>query len=119
MDCDLQNLPGHRIVISSFTGPIKTENRYRNRDLTLSFCKENGIKLLIVDTRGQVSQSTTLEIHEFSEELAKMAIGFRIAFIRDDIDIDVQFMDTVSSNRGCTCKSFLNLEDAVQWLESK
>jgi hypothetical protein len=117
MECDLRILPEGRIVISSFTGPIKTENRYRNRDRTLSFCRENGISLLIVDTRGQDSQSTTTEIYKFAKDLATEAIGFRIAFVRDSDGRDIQFMENVAANRGCQCMSFQSFEDSVQWLE--
>jgi hypothetical protein len=59
-----------------------------------------------------------MEIYHFAEELAKEAIGFRIAFVRDATGKDIIFMDNVAANRGCICRSFLSFEDAVHWLES-
>ena len=117
MDCQLTMASGKQIVVSSFTGPIETENRYRNRDRTLAFCKDNSCTKLIVDTRGQVSRSTKMEIYAFAEELAKEARGIQIAFVRDPDDEDIQFMDNVAANRFCRCKSFTSYEDAERWLD--
>ena len=116
MDCRLHTIPGTRIVVSSFTGPIRTEDRYRNRDRTLAFCRDNGYSRLIVDTRGQVSQSTTMEIFAFAEELVAEARGCQIAFVRDPDGRDIEFMDTVAANRGCQCRNFTSFEEAEQWL---
>jgi hypothetical protein len=116
MKCDLKIILDKQIVVSSFSGPIKTENRYQNRDRTLSFCRENGIFKLIVDTCGQVSHSTTMEIFAFAAELAAHATGFHIAFVRDAEGEDIGFMDNVAANRGCQCKSFFSFEEAELWL---
>jgi len=116
MECDLSVVPGKRVVISRFTGPIETENRYRNRDRTLSFCRENDISKIIVDTRGQISGSTATEIYTFGEDLVAEARGFMIAFVRDRDSEHIQFMDNVAANRGCFCRSFTSFEEAEQWL---
>ena len=118
MECELSIVAEKRIVVSSFAGPIETEDRYRNRDRTLSFCRENDIYRLIVDTRGQVSRSTTMEIFAFAKELVAEAVDFRIAFVRDDEGEEIQFMDNVAANRGCRCKSFVGIEEAERWLVS-
>ena len=117
MECDLSIVPGKRMVISRFTGPIETDDRYRNRDRTLSFCRENNISKIIVDTRGQISGSTSTEIYKFGEELVAEASGLDIAFVRDPDSQDIRFMDNVAANRGCFCKSFTSFEEAERWLE--
>lgn len=117
MECDLRIAHGKRVVVSSFTGPITTDDRYRNRDRTLSFCRNNDIYKVIVDTRGQVSQSKTMEIFAFAEELADLARGFQIAFVRDQDSRDIRFMDNVAANRGALCRSFFSFEEAEKWLE--
>lgn len=118
MECNLRIIPSKQIVVSSYTGPIWTNNRIQNRDRTLSFCRENDIYKLIVDTRGQISHSTIMEIYEFSNDLASQAVGFHIAFVRDPESKDISFMDNVAANRGCRCKSFLNFKEAESWLIS-
>lgn len=116
MNCELRVIPNKEIVVSRSTGPIEISDRYRNLDQTLAFCKERGIYSILVDTRGQVSQSTTLEIVAFAKEVVSRAVGFRIAFVRDPDSGDVQFMGNVATIRDLDCKGFFTFEEAEQWL---
>ena len=116
MNCELSVQPGKCVVVSKFTGPIETADRYRNRDRTLAFCRQHGCSRVLVDTRGQIPRSRLIDVSAFAAELAREARGFRIAFVRDQSEEQIRFMDNVASNRGCVCRSFTSVEEAEQWL---
>ena len=117
MDCELSIIPDKNIVISRFTGSITTEDRYRNRQRTLDFCRANKIKKVIVDTRGQISQSNSMEIFKFAQEMETEVEGYKIAFVQDRDSEHIKLIELIATNRDCNCKSFLDIKEAQQWLE--
>ena len=60
MTCELSVLPGERVVLSSFSGPITVEDRVRNQRETLQFCQKKKINKILLDMRGQESLSNIL-----------------------------------------------------------
>ncbi len=118
MGCEISIIPGKQIVVSRFSGPITIEDRGRNRRETIDFCKEKGIRNVIVDTRGQVSCSSTMDIFGFGETIPETTRGFRIAIVRDCKETDVKFIENVAANRGAITNSFVSFDKAQEWLES-
>jgi hypothetical protein len=117
MTCELSILPGERIVLSRFSGPITVEDRVRNRRDTLQFCQERGIDKVLVDMRGQESLSDTMEIFGFGATTPETTRGFRIAIVYDPGDGDARFIGTVAANRGANIRLFHIFDQALEWLE--
>ncbi len=117
MICELSVLPGKGVVLSSSSGPITVEDRVRHRKNTLRFCKEKSINKILLDMRGQISLSDTMENFHYGTTMPEMTRGFQIAFLCDCGDTDSRFIGTVAANRGAHIRSFDSFDQAREWLE--
>ena len=119
MNYELTIMPGTRIVLFRWSGPITLKDRKRNLERVLQFCRENGIGQVIVDTRQQVNKTTTMQMFAFAATLPKAAPWFHIAIVRHPFDEEIKFGENVAANRGAIVRSFVTLEEAQRWLETK
>jgi len=118
MNREISIIPDKQIVVLHSYGKITLADRIRNQQETIDFCREKGIRNVIIDTRGQISCSSTTALFDFAETIAKATHGFRLAYIRDCKDTVVQFIENVAANRGAITESFVSFEKAQKWLES-
>jgi len=117
MTCELSVLPGERVVLSSFSGPITVKDRVRNQRETLQFCQKKKINKILLDMRGQESLSNIADLHDFGASMPETTRGFQIAIVCDSGDANARFIDTVAANRGAHINSFHSIEKAREWLE--
>jgi len=119
MQYTLSVIPGTRIAIFHWAGPITLEDRERNRKEILEFCQKEGVRSVLIDGRDQVSKTGTLESFLFAEEAPQVMRGFRIAIVHRPDDDSLPFQATVAANRALTVNAFLNIDEARAWLEAK
>ena len=75
------------------------------------------MKKLLVDGTNEISLPTTFPLFEFGTDLAKSLRGTQIAVITSLFThSDLEFLETVISNRGGQIKVFETLKDAYSWL---
>ena len=116
---ELNIIPDTRIALFCWSGPIALKEREENVRVMAQFCRENGISQLIVDTRKQVSETTTMEMYHFGAAIPKVMSGIQIAVVCRQSDRDTQFGETVAANRGAKSRSFETIEEAKRWLAAK
>jgi hypothetical protein len=118
MAFELTAIAGGRVALARSTGTITAGERIANRDATITFCKENNIQKVIVDTSGQTCHSTTMEVFRFGSSSVDEIRGLRVAFLPAAEDRDIAFIDAVAGNRGATVRVCRSMEEAMAWLES-
>ena len=116
MSLELSTIADEQIVLARSFGRNSIEDRKRYRDETIRFCREKGIRSIIVDVRDQVYTSSVAIFFELGRTTPEMTRGFRIAFVRDPNDEEIQLVDDVAANRGACTRSFSSLEEALAWL---
>lgn len=115
----LEVIPGSRIALFHWSGPITLEDRRQNVQKMVEFCKANEVRNLIVDGRDQLSETDTLESFQFADEVVPDEMkGLRIAVIYRSDDDSLSFIETVAHNRGARTKAFQGINEARAWLES-
>lgn len=114
----LEVMPGHRIARFHWSGPITTRDRYENVRRMVSFCREKGIRSLLIDGRDQEAASSTIEDYDFAKNVPFDMRGLRIAVVHDPDDEALPFIETVAFNRGGNTQSFVGVDEAVAWLEA-
>ena len=119
MNYELKIIPDTRIAYFCWSGPITLEDRKEGRERIVQFCRENSIIQVIVDTREQINKARTMQMFEFAADLPEVMRGFHIAIVWQPDDKETRFVETVAANRGAIIRTFLTLEDAQRWLESK
>jgi len=117
MDYELAIIPGARIALFRWTGPITFQGRMKNVERMGKFCNENKIKDLIVDTRKQVSTTDMMQMFDLGTSVPELLRGIRIAVVCQSSDHTTKFGETVAANRGAYSRSFTSLEEAQRWLE--
>ena len=115
---DLTIMPETQIGLFCWSGPITVEDRKKNLDRIATFCEENGLTRLIVDTRQQVNRTSTMQMFDFSAMVSKVMGGVRIAIVRHTTDAETQFGEDVAANRGACSRSFSTVEEAQDWLNT-
>ena len=119
MNYKLALIPGKRIALFRWSGPITFEDRMKNVKRMGQFCNENKIKDLIVDTRKQVSTTRAMQMFDLGASVPEVLGGIRIAVVCQSSDHTTQFGETVAANRGAFCRSFTSFAEAQRWLEGK
>lgn len=114
----LEVMPGHRIARFHWIGPITTRDRYDNVRRMVSFCREKGIRSLLIDGRDQEAASSTIDDFDFAKNVPFDMRGLRIAVVHSADDEALQFIETVAFNRGGNTQSFIGVDEAVAWLEA-
>lgn len=114
----LDVLPGTRIARFHWCGPIRTEDRRENVRRMVEFCRERQIKQLLIDGRDQEAVSGTIDDFDFAKEVPVEMQGLCIAVVHRQDDEALPFIETVAFNRGGNTRSFVQLEPALEWLES-
>lgn len=113
----LELIPGTRIALFRWSGPISLDDRRANMKILTDFCQEQEVRSLIVDGRFQVSETGTLDSFVFGKEVPTEMKGLRIAVVHRSDDDALPFIETVAKNRGSVTDAFLNLDEARAWLE--
>ena len=96
------------------------------KDLAIAFTKEvtslgreKGLKKFFLDLRGFASESGVLEKYEFAYEMGiKLGLTpeWKVALLRDEARIEMQFFETVMRNAGFDYRMFTNEDEALTWL---
>jgi hypothetical protein len=81
-----------------------------------NFCRKNGISQLIVDTRQQVCDTTTMQMFHFGAAIPPVMHGISIAVVCNPSDRATQFGATVAANCGAHSHSVNTIEEAKRWL---
>ena len=116
---ELTVIPGTRIALFRSLGAVEFEDRMKNLERMAQFCKEHGIKDLIVDISQQVSETRTMQMFTLGTSVPEILRGIRIAVVCQPFDEETKFGETVAANRGAISSSFTSVEDAQRWLEGK
>ena len=119
MKSELSIIPGTRIALFIWVGPITLDDRERNRKEIVAFCQKEGVKNVIIHGLHQEPQTGLMQDFGFGEELPTEMRGFNIAIVRSREDKTLKFIDNVAANRGANTKSFHTLEEAQVWLTPK
>ena len=114
----LEVIPGHRIARFHWSGPITTRDRYDNVRRMVSFCREKGLRSLLIDGRDQKAASSTIDDFDFAKDVPFDMRGLRIAVVHNPDDEALPFIETVAFNRGGNTQSFVGVDEAVAWLEA-
>ena len=111
-------IPGTRIALFHWVGPITLQDRRNNRDVITSFCREHQVRDVIIDGRDQESKTTTMESFSFGSEVPAGFRGLRLAVVHRPDDDSLQFIEAVAGNRGSATRAFLDIAEAQAWLET-
>ena len=111
-------IPGTRIALFHWVGPITLDDRRTNRDVIVNFCEEHGINDVIIDGRDQESKTSVMESFNFGTEVPAGFRGLRLAVVHRPDDESLQFIEAVAGNRGSSTKSFVTVDEARTWLEA-
>ena len=114
----IEVIPGTRIALFHWVGPITLDDRRTNRDVIVDFCDENDIHDVIIDGRDQDSKTSVMESFNFGTEVPGGFRGFRLAVVHRPDDESLQFIEAVAGNRGSSTKSFVDIDEARAWLEA-
>ena len=73
---------------------------------------------VLVDTRKADVALSTADIFEIGNALAAEAVlrSRRVAVLARENDLDAEFFELVSRNRGANLRSFTDFESAINWL---
>ena len=118
MSYSLKIIPESDIAVFHWAGPITYRDRLENLDRMSDFCRDKAVHKLIIDGRDQQSQTGVVESFQFAEAVPKAFMGLRVAVVRRADDDSLEFIETVASNRGSFTRSFLDIDEAREWLES-
>ena len=116
MNYELKIIPDTRIAFFCWHGPISLDQRLKNRNRVVDFCKRNNLRRLLVDVRQHDNITSFMELFEFGESFPRAAGGLKTAVVRDPSDADIEFVENVASNRGAFSRCFENIEEAQSWL---
>ena len=111
-------IPGTRIALFHWVGPITLQDRRNNRDVITEFCRQHQVSDVIIDGRDQESRTTTMESFNFGSEVPAGFRGLRLAVVYRPDDDSLQFIEAVAGNRGSATRAFLDIAEAQAWLES-
>lgn len=109
IDVSGERVPGH---IASDSGNVMEQ--------TMDAIAKTGVTdcLLVLNLTGPLSPMDAFDIVSMSEEVGWKR-NFRVAMVdrQPNPESDVQFTETVASNRAYPVRVFENEEDALEWLK--
>ena len=114
----LELVPGTRIALFHWIGPITFADRELNVERMTNFCKSQDVDRIIIDGRDQLSETDIVDSYDFGASVPEAMRGLHIAVVHRADDKSLQFIETVAYNRGGATRSFEDLESAKAWLES-
>lgn len=116
MTYELKIIPNTRIALSCWSGTIDLKKRKENVRTMAQFCRDNGLSQLIVDTRQQVDDATTMQMYDFGASIPEIMRGIQVAVVCRPSARATRFGETVAANRGTNSHSFETIEEAKTWL---
>jgi hypothetical protein len=114
-----------KIVFLRASGLVTHEEHEAARRQAAQLCRENKCLRILADLQElDTEKSSTLNCFDYGEALAQENIPHltRIAIVLPtdlDSSMDIQFVSTVSANRGRPTLQFKTIEEAKQWLLEK
>ncbi len=114
----LKIIPGTKIALFHWIGPITAMDRIHNLKKIVDFCSDKDIKSVIADGRDQVPNTDIRESFNFGAMVAKVLRNYNIAVVHKFNDDNLSYIENAAIKRGATLKSFLKIEEARAWLES-
>ena len=111
-------IPNTDIALFHWVGPITVQDRFRNLEVMSEFCREQGLRKLIIDGRDQVSRTGEIESFDFGAAVPKAFSGLNVAVVHRPDDDTLKFIETVAFNRGSGTKAFVDIHQARSWLEA-
>ena len=104
------------ILVESYD-EISVEDIRNSLAQVITIQRETGYVKILVDGSKETSMPETFPLYEFGEDLAKSLRGSQIAVIRSLFTHrDLEFLETVISNRGGQIRVFESVEEAYAWL---
>jgi len=110
-------IPNTDIALFHWIGPITVRDRFRNLDVMTDFCREQGLRKLIIDGRDQEPRSGEIESFDFGAAVPTAFSGLNVAVVHRPDDDTLKFIETVAFNRGSGTKAFVDIHQARSWLE--
>ena len=114
----LELIPGTRIALFHWFGPITYADRELNLQRMSDFCREHGVDCILIDGRDQQSETDIVDSYDIGSNVPEVMSGLNIAVVHRPDDKSLQFIETVAFNRGGHTRSFEDLRSARAWLES-
>lgn len=111
-------IPNTDIALFHWVGPIAVQDRFKNLDVMADFCRERGLRKLIIDGRDQVSRSAEIDSFDFGAAVPTAFSGLNVAVVHRPDDDTLKFIETVAFNRGSGTKAFVDIHQARSWLEA-
>ena len=118
---DLMNEKG--VVKLKFSGESDSDDHKRSREDAVNFCEENKFVKVLVDMTEQESfmSGDTVKLYDYGKEFAKglFPTGTKLAVVNENgPKPDVNFVVTVSRNRGVFMQLYNDTSEALEWLLS-
>jgi len=113
---ELKVIPNTQIASFCWSGLVTLKERKKNVKIMAQFCRENGISQLIVDTRRQISDTSTTDMYDFGTSIPKVMRGIQIAVVCRPSDKDTRFGEQVAADRGVESHLVYSIEEAMSWL---
>lgn len=111
-------IPNTDIALFHWIGPITVQDRFRNLNVMSNFCREQGLRKLIIDGRDQVSRTGEIGSFNFGTAVPTAFSGLNVAVVHRPDDDTLKFIETVAFNRGSGTKAFVDIHQAQSWLEA-
>ena len=106
------------IEVRSF-GEVSAEDWQKSVDVVMELVRSRGITKILVDSLSLVSMPKTWMLYEFGNLLATPHFppSVRIAaVIQGPLREDLEFIETVATNRGRRMRIFDSMDEATAWL---
>ena len=116
MQFSIHTLPDTDIAFFKRSGKVDLDDRKENRKLIQDYCKENGLRKVIIDAREQESSLSLVDGFNFGVETAVMMKKMSIAVLYEAGDESIIYIINSASSRGMNIKAFTDMGEAVNWL---
>ena len=99
------------------SGDVDKRDLYSSLQSVLEIVEKTGLKKVLVDTTKQTKLPTIQVLHRFGKELSTRARMLKHAVTVSQLPHnDLQFIETVSVNRGVNMRIFDSVDHALAWL---
>lgn len=110
----VEYLEAQQIIRVDSSGHTSIEEWNNALDRVLKINASTGVAQVLIDTRRQISSPNTLHLFDFAVGLP-VALRFAL-IVSEKTKTDLDFMETVGSNRGKSIRLFRDYQQALDWL---
>ena len=80
------------IALFHWKGPITLEDRQKNLQRMVEFCRTKGVRKILIDGRDQESETSVLESFSFGSEVPRAFSGLNAAVVHRGDDDSLKFI---------------------------